>query len=86
MSIDDNFIDPMDDVLADNLVEVLATMTKDQREKFVKTLNFHLLLGLMVDAIIIHFMDGMFVIIDFVKIIFLMEFTWMKYLMIKKVY
>jgi len=23
--------------LADNLVEVLATMTKDQREKFVKT-------------------------------------------------
>ena len=37
MSIDDNFMDPMDDVLADNLVEVLATMTKDQREKFVKT-------------------------------------------------
>ena len=37
MSIDDNFLDPMDDVLADNLVEVLATMTKDQREKFVKT-------------------------------------------------
>ena len=37
MSIDDNFLDHMDDVLADNLVEVLATMTKDQREKFVKT-------------------------------------------------
>jgi len=35
--IDDNFNDPMNQVLADNLVEVLATMTKDQREKFVKT-------------------------------------------------
>ena len=37
MSIDDNLMDPMDDVLADNLVEVLATMTKEQREKFIKT-------------------------------------------------
>ena len=37
MSIDDNFIDPMDDVLADNLVEVIATMTEEQRDLFVKT-------------------------------------------------
>ena len=36
MSIDD-FQDPMNDVLADNLVEVIATMNEEQREKFVNT-------------------------------------------------
>ena len=36
MSIDD-FQDPMNDVLADNLVEVIATMNEEQREKFVST-------------------------------------------------
>ena len=36
MSIDD-FQDPMNDVLADNLVEVIATMTEEQRDLFVKT-------------------------------------------------
>ena len=35
--IDDNFNDPMNDVLADNLVEVIATMTEEQRDLFVKT-------------------------------------------------
>ena len=35
--IDDNFNDPMNDVLADNLVEVIATMNEEQREKFVST-------------------------------------------------
>ena len=35
--IDDNFNDPMSDVLADNLVEVIATMNEEQREKFVNT-------------------------------------------------
>ena len=35
--IDDNFNDPMNDVLADNLVEVIATMNEEQREKFVNT-------------------------------------------------
>ena len=36
MSID-AFQDPMNDVLADNLVEVIATMTEEQRDLFVKT-------------------------------------------------
>ena len=36
MSIDD-FQDHMNDVLADNLVEVIATMTEEQRDLFVKT-------------------------------------------------
>ena len=35
--IDDNFNDPMNEVLADNLVEVIATMTEEQRDLFVKT-------------------------------------------------
>ena len=35
--IDDNFNDPMNQVLADNLVEVIATMTEEQRDLFVKT-------------------------------------------------
>ena len=35
--IDDNFNDPMNQVLADNLVEVIATMTQEQRDLFVKT-------------------------------------------------
>ena len=35
--IDDNFNDPMSDVLADNLVEVIATMNEEQREKFVNS-------------------------------------------------
>ena len=35
--IDDNFNDPMNEVLADNLVEVIATMNEEQREKFVNT-------------------------------------------------
>ena len=35
--IDDNFNDPMNEVLADNLVEVIATMNVEQREKFVNT-------------------------------------------------
>ena len=29
--------DPMNEVLADNLVEVIATMTEEQRDLFVKT-------------------------------------------------
>ena len=33
----DDFQDPMNDVLADNLVEVIATMNEEQREKFVNT-------------------------------------------------
>ena len=33
----DNFNDPMNQVLADNLVEVIATMTEEQRDLFVKT-------------------------------------------------
>jgi len=33
----DDFQDPMNDVLADNLVEVIATMTEEQRDLFVKT-------------------------------------------------
>ena len=36
MSIDD-FQAPMNDVLTDNLVEVIATMTEEQRDLFVKT-------------------------------------------------
>ena len=36
MRIDD-FQDPMNEVLADNLVEVIATMTEEQRDLFVKT-------------------------------------------------
>ena len=36
--IDDNFNDPMNEVLADNLVEVIATMNQEQRDKFVDTL------------------------------------------------
>ena len=35
--IDDNFNDPMNEVLADNLVEVIATMTQEQRDEFVNT-------------------------------------------------
>ena len=35
--IDDNFNDPMNQVLADNLVEVIATMTQEQRDEFVTT-------------------------------------------------
>jgi hypothetical protein len=35
--IDDNFNDPMNQVLADNLVEVIATMTQEQRDEFVNT-------------------------------------------------
>ena len=35
--IDDNFNDPMNEVLADNLVEVIATMSEEQRDLFVKT-------------------------------------------------
>ena len=35
--IDDNFNDPMNEVLADNLVEVIATMNQEQRDKFVDT-------------------------------------------------
>ena len=35
--IDDNFNDPMNQVLADNLVEVIATMNQEQRDKFVDT-------------------------------------------------
>ena len=35
--IDDNFNDPMNQVLADNLVEVIATMTQEQRNEFVNT-------------------------------------------------
>ena len=34
----DDFQDPMNDVLADNLVEVIATMNQEQRDKFVDTL------------------------------------------------
>ena len=34
----DDFQDPMNDVLADNLVEVIATMSEEQRDLFVKTL------------------------------------------------
>ena len=37
MSIDKDYQDPMNDVLADNLVEVIATMTEEQRDLFVKT-------------------------------------------------
>ena len=37
MSIDDNYNDPMNQVLADNLVEVIATMTQEQRDEFVNT-------------------------------------------------
>ena len=29
--------DPMNEVLADNLVEVIATMTQEQRDEFVNT-------------------------------------------------
>ena len=36
MSIGDDYIkDPMEEVLAENLVEVIATMTEEQRDKFV---------------------------------------------------
>ena len=35
--IDDNFNDPMNQVLADNLVEVIATMTQEQIDEFVTT-------------------------------------------------
>ena len=36
MSIDDyDFQDPMNDALADNLVEIIATMNEEQRDKFV---------------------------------------------------
>tara|TARA_Y100000768_G_C23557312_1_gene486504 strand:+ start:295 stop:489 length:195 start_codon:yes stop_codon:yes gene_type:complete len=37
MSISDEFKDPMEEVLADNLVEVIATMNEEQRDKFVNT-------------------------------------------------
>ena len=37
MSISDEFKDPMEEVLAENLVEVIATMTEEQRDKFVDT-------------------------------------------------
>ena len=38
MSIDDyDFQDPMNDALADNLVEIIATMNEEQRDLFVKT-------------------------------------------------
>ena len=38
MSIDDyDFQDPMNDALADNLVEIIATMSEEQRDLFVKT-------------------------------------------------
>ena len=38
MSIDKDYQDPMDEVLAENLVEVIATMNQEQRDKFVDTL------------------------------------------------
>ena len=38
MSIDKDYQDPMDEVLADSLVEVIATMNQEQRDKFVDTL------------------------------------------------
>jgi len=37
MNINDEYTDPMNEVLADNLVEVIATMTEEQRDLFVKT-------------------------------------------------
>jgi len=37
MSISDEYKDPMNEVLADNLVEVIATMTQEQRDEFVNT-------------------------------------------------
>ena len=38
MSIEDDFLkDPMEEVLAENLVEVIATMDEEQRDKFVNT-------------------------------------------------
>ena len=37
MSIDKDYQDPMDEVLAENLVEVIATMNQEQRDKFVDT-------------------------------------------------
>ena len=38
MSIEDDFLkDPMEEVLAENLVEVIATMNEEQRDLFVKT-------------------------------------------------
>ena len=38
MSIEDDFLkDPMEEVLAENLVEVIATMNEEQRDKFVNT-------------------------------------------------
>ena len=33
----DDFQDPMNDVLADNLVEIIATISEEQRDLFVKT-------------------------------------------------
>ena len=40
MSIEDDFLkDPMEEVLAENLVEVIATMNEEQRDKFVNTLS-----------------------------------------------
>ena len=38
MSIDKDYQDPMDEVLADSLVDVIATMNQEQRDKFVDTL------------------------------------------------
>ena len=38
MNIDKDYQDPMDEVLAENLVEVIATMNQEQRDKFVDTL------------------------------------------------
>ena len=37
MSIDKDYQDPMDEVLADSLVDVIATMNQEQRDKFVDT-------------------------------------------------
>tara|TARA_R110002096_G_scaffold132185_2_gene282405 strand:+ start:806 stop:1000 length:195 start_codon:yes stop_codon:yes gene_type:complete len=37
MNINDEYTDPMNEVLADNLVEVIATMTQEQRDEFVTT-------------------------------------------------
>ena len=37
MPIDKDYQDPMDEVLAENLVEVIATMNQEQRDKFVDT-------------------------------------------------
>tara|TARA_R110001583_G_scaffold175186_2_gene329755 strand:- start:9 stop:203 length:195 start_codon:yes stop_codon:yes gene_type:complete len=37
MNINDEYTDPMNEVLADNLVEVIATMTQEQRDEFVNT-------------------------------------------------